>query len=115
MKKMTLEEVLAGMRDRDLLNIQEELLSGIVPTTGYAHGFCRKVNRMIDAGEMCINQSSYRRVYLPSLAKAVRKELARRYTLAVTVGVLQADAVLEATRPTSQFPGQISLALEVTT
>ena len=80
-KVMTLEQLLTKTSDGDLLDIQEELLSGVVPATGYAHDFCRKVNRMIDKGELCINPTTYRKVYLPTLAKSVQKELARRYTL----------------------------------
>ena len=79
-KVMTLEQLLTKTSDGDLLDIQEELLSGAVPATGYAHSFCRKVNRMIDKGELCINPTTYRKVYLPTLAKTVQKELARRYT-----------------------------------
>ena len=79
-KVMTLEQLLTKTSDGDLLDIQEELLSGIVPASGYAHSFCRKVNRMIDKGDLCINQTTYRKVYLPTLAKTVQKELARRYT-----------------------------------
>ena len=79
-KTMTLEQLLANTADGDLLDIQEELTSGVVPATGYAHSFCRKVNRMIDKGELCINPTAYRRVYLPTLAKAVQKEFANRYT-----------------------------------
>lgn len=75
----TLEALLANEDDGTLIDIQEELLSGIVPATGYAHGYCRKVNRMIDLGQLRINQTSYRKVYLPTLAKAVQKELAKRY------------------------------------
>ena len=80
---MTLANLLEREKDGTLIDIQEELLSGIVPATGYAHSYCRKVNHMIDAGELCINMTSYRKVYLPSLAKAVQKELARRYVLYV--------------------------------
>lgn len=78
--KLTLEVLLTKTADGELLDIQLELLSGLVPSTGYAHSFCRKVNRMIDQGELCINPTTYRKVYLPTLAKAVQKELARRYT-----------------------------------
>ena len=78
-KVMTLEQLLSKTDDGDLLDIQEELLSGVVPATGYAHSFCRNVNRMIDRGELCINPTTYRKVYLPTFAKAVQKELARRY------------------------------------
>lgn len=69
-KVMTLEQLLSKTDDGDLLNIQEELLSGVVPATGYAHSFCRNVNRMIDRGELCINPTTYRKVYLPTLAKS---------------------------------------------
>ena len=78
--KLTLEVLFTKTADNELLDIQLELLSGIVPSTGYAHSFCRKVNRMIDKGELCINPTTYRKVYLPTLAKAVQRELARRYT-----------------------------------
>lgn len=95
-RKKTLEELLTKTEDGELLDIQLELLSGIVPATGYAHGFCRKVNKMIDKGELCINPSSYRKVYLPTLAKAVQKELARRYTQALLNGVAEPDKELMA-------------------
>lgn len=76
---MTLEQLLTKEHDGTLLNIQLELKSAKVPATGYAHAYCRKVNRMIDAGSLCINPTTYRKVYLPTLAKAVQKELANRY------------------------------------
>lgn len=78
-KVMTLEQLLAKTSDGDLLDIQEELLSGVVPATGYAHSFCRTVNHMIDQGKLCINPTAYRKVYLPTLAKAVQREMAYRY------------------------------------
>lgn len=76
---MTLEQLLAKEEDSVLLDIQMELKSAIVPASGYSHKYCRKVNKMIDAGQLCINPTSYRKVYLPTLAKAVQKELANRY------------------------------------
>lgn len=84
----TLEQLLENTPDGELLDIQNELISAIVPATGYAHSFCRKVNRMIDRGDLCINPTTYRRVYLPTLAKAVQRELARRYTVALTNGII---------------------------
>lgn len=78
--KLTLEVLLKKTEDGVLLDIQTELISGIVPATGNAHKFCRKVNRMIDQGKLCISPTTYRKVYLPTLARAVQKELARRYT-----------------------------------
>lgn len=78
-KSLTLEALLTKTEDGVLLDIQLELMSGIVPASGQAHQFCRKVNRMIDKGELCINPTTYRKVYLPTLAKAVQKEMARRY------------------------------------
>lgn len=100
---MTLEELLSNTPDGTLLDIQEELISAVVPASGYAHTFCRKVNKMIDKGELCINPSTYRKVYLPTLAKAVQKELARRYTRALMYGT---------TKPDEDYQ-QLSLALEV--
>ena len=76
---MTLEQLLKKEKDGVLLDIQLELKSARVPSTGYTHSYCRKVNKMIDAGELCINPNTYRRVYLPTLARAVHKELANRY------------------------------------
>ena len=78
---MTLEVLLAKEEDGNLLDIFEEISSGIVPATGYTHSYIRKVNRMIDAGEMRINQTSYRKVYLPTFAKAIQKEMSKRYAL----------------------------------
>ena len=88
---MTLEKLLTKTPDSVLLDIQLELLSGIVPASGYAHSFCRKVNKMIDRGDLCINQTSYRKVYLPTLAKSVQKELARRYTVVLTTGTVEPE------------------------
>ena len=90
--KMTLEKLLTKMPDCDLLDMQQELLSGIVPATGYCHTFCRKVNRMIDQGKLCINQTTYRKVYLPTLAKSLQKELARRYVNSILAGTVEAES-----------------------
>lgn len=76
---MNLEQLLRKESDSVLMDIQLELQSEVMPATGYAHEYARKVNRMIDAGNLCINPTTYRRVYMPTLAKAVQKELARRY------------------------------------
>lgn len=76
---MNLEQLLHRETDGVLLDIQLELLEEVVPATGAAHSYCRKVNKMIDAGNLCINPTAHRRVYLPTLARAVQKELARRY------------------------------------
>ena len=86
---MTLEQLLEKTSDGDLMDIYNEIHIQVVPATGYAHEFCRKVNRMIDKGTMCINPTTYRKVYLPTLAKVVEKELARRYTAALMVGRLE--------------------------
>ncbi len=75
----TLEQLLKVTPDEELIDIQTEIMNAVVPATGYAHGFCRKVNKMIDKGTLCINPTTYRKVYLPTLVKAVQKELARRY------------------------------------
>lgn len=78
---MTLEALLSREEDGKLLDIYNEISQGIVPATGYTHSYIRKVNRMIDAGELCINQTSYRKVYLPTFARAIQKEMAKRYAL----------------------------------
>lgn len=83
---LTLEALLANTDDGTLLDIQEELIKGIVPATGYTHSFCRRINRMIDRGELRINPTTYRKVYLPTLAKAVQKELAGRYVRVLKYG-----------------------------
>ena len=90
-KIMTLEELLMHTPDGTLLDMQLELLRAVVPTTGATHNFRRKVNKMIDRGELCINPTTYRKVYLPSLAKAVQREMARRYTQALIHGVAEPD------------------------
>ena len=79
MGTMTLEHLLRKETDTELLGIYNELHTCVVPATGNAHAYCRKVNKMIDAGTLCINPTSYRKVYLPTIAKAVLKEMANRY------------------------------------
>lgn len=76
---MTLDQLLARTNDGELLDIQEELIKKVVPTKGYTHSFIRKVNNMIDDGDLCINESTYRKVYLPTFVRAVQKEMASRY------------------------------------
>ena len=85
----TLEQLLNKISDEELIDIHNEIVTAVVPATGYAHGFCRKVNRLIDKGDLCINPTTYRKVYLPTLVKAVQKELARRYVEKVLVGKLE--------------------------
>lgn len=79
MKKLTLTQLLAKLPDGDLLEVQEELMTGLVPATGATQSFRRKLNKMIDKGELCINPTTYRKIYLPTLAKAVQQEFAARY------------------------------------
>jgi len=85
----TLEQLLKVTPDEELIDIQTEITNAVVPATGFAHGFCRKVNKMIDKGTLCINPTTYRKVYLPTLVKAVQKELARRYVENVMVGKIE--------------------------
>ena len=85
MKRMTLEELLSREDDGVLLDIEAELVSSIVPATCYTHAYIRRVNAMINEGEMCINPTTYRKVYLPTFAKAVHKELARRWMKIITM------------------------------
>lgn len=75
----TIEKLVSSTDDGELLDIYTELESGKVPSTSYAHEFCRKVNRMIDSGEISVKSDGYRNIYLPSLRKLVYKEMAHRY------------------------------------
>lgn len=79
MRITTTEKLMNHLADCDLLDIYTELESGKVPSTSYAHDFCRRVNRMIDDGEISVKQDGFRHIYLPSLRKLVYKEMARRY------------------------------------
>ena len=81
MRTMTIEKLMGNTDDRELLDIYLELESGKVPSTSYAHDFCRKVNRMIDDGELSVKQEGFRHIYLPSLRKLLYKEMARRYAV----------------------------------
>lgn len=86
---MTLEQLIEKTSDGDLMDIHNEIYNQVVPATGYAHAFCRKVNKMIDQGTLCINPTTYRKVYLPTLVRVVEKELARRYVRAFMTGRLE--------------------------
>lgn len=79
MRATTLEKLLKYSDDKELLDIYNELESGKVPNTSYAHDFCRKVNRMVDDGELSVGDGGYRHIYLPTLRRALYKELASRY------------------------------------
>lgn len=79
MTRMTLEQMLATVEDSVLLDVYKELESCVVPATGYAHELCRKINKLIDRGDLCVRPGTYRRVYLPTLSKAVFSEMAARY------------------------------------
>lgn len=76
---MTFEQLLKNEEDSVLLDIYNELNSCVVPATGYAHAYCRKVNKMIDSGDLCTLPDKYRKVYLPTLSKMIFKEMSRRY------------------------------------
>lgn len=97
-KRLTLEELLKVTPDGVLLDMELELLESVVPATGATQNFRRRVNRMIDRGELCINPTTYRKLYLPTLAKAIQKEMARRYTQALIKGVAEPDADYEQLR-----------------
>lgn len=92
MRITSIEKLMNSVDDGELLDIYTELESGKVPSTSYAHDFCRKVNRMIDDGELSVKQDGFRHIYLPSLRKLVFKEMARRYA-----------AVLQYTKPTPGY------------
>lgn len=79
MRITSLKRLMNNTSDQELLDIYNELESGKVPSTSYAHDFCRKINRMIDDGELSVKADGFRHIYLPSLRKLVYKEMARRY------------------------------------
>ena len=79
MHTTTIEKLVKCLSDGDLLDIYLELEDGKVPATGYAHDFCRKINRMIDDGELSAKADGFRHIYLPSLRKLVYKEMSSRY------------------------------------
>ena len=79
MRTMTIEKFMSYTEDAELLDVYLELASGKVPSTSYAHDFCRKINKMIDDGDMAVNENGFRHIYLPSLRKLVYKEMASRY------------------------------------
>lgn len=79
MRITSLKRLMNNTSDQELLDIYNELESGKIPSTSYAHEFCRKVNRMIDDGDLCVKTDGFRHIYLPSLRKLVYKEMARRY------------------------------------
>ena len=84
----TLEQLIHKTSSGELIDIFQELESGVVPKDGCSHRFCNKVNHLIDKGQMCINPTSYRKVYLPTLSKVIQKELARRFVDNLLNGVL---------------------------
>lgn len=75
---LTLEQVLQNVSDYSLIEMFLSIKCGIVPATSTVRKFCRKINKLIDEGKVCIGPS-YRKIYLPTLAKAINAELARRY------------------------------------
>lgn len=79
MRTMTLEELLMKEDTGTILDIYNELESQVIPATGYAHAYCRKVNKMIDEGRLCTLPDRYRKVYLPTISKMIFKEMSRRY------------------------------------
>lgn len=78
-KPMTVQMLLSKAPDEKILDMYDELEAGVVPTTSACREMMRRMNRMIDQGTLCINPSTYRKVYLPSLAKLVYAEMAKRY------------------------------------
>ena len=78
-KAMTVQQLLAKAPDERILEMYEELESGVVPTTSACRRMIKHANRMIDRGTLCINPTTYRKIYLPSMAKFVYAEMAARY------------------------------------
>lgn len=78
-KTMTVQQLLAKAPDEKIMEMYEELECGVVPTTSACRKMIRQINRLIDKGTLCINPSTYRKVYLPSLVRLVYAEMATRY------------------------------------
>lgn len=78
-KTMTVQQLLAKAPDEKIMEMYEELECGVVPTTSACRKMIKQVNRLIDQGTLCINPSTYRKIYLPSLARLVYAEMAMRY------------------------------------
>lgn len=78
-RTMTVQQLLAKAPDEKIMEMYEELEAGVVPTTSACRMMIKRINRMIDQGTLCINPSTYRKIYLPSLAKLVYAEMAKRY------------------------------------
>lgn len=79
MRITSLEKLMNNTSDQELLDVYVELESGKVPSTSYAHDFCRKINKMIDDGKLSVKADGFRHIYLPSLRKLAYKEMARRW------------------------------------
>lgn len=80
MRITSIEKLMNSLSDGELLDIYLELADGKVPSTSYAHDFCRKVNKMVDEGKLSVKTEGFRHIYLPSLRKLVYKEMAIRYS-----------------------------------
>lgn len=78
-KTMTVQQLLAKAPDEKIMEMYEELECSVVPTTSACRKMLKQVNRMIDQGTLCINPNTYRKIYLPSLARLVYAEMAMRY------------------------------------
>lgn len=78
-KVMTLEQLLSKAPTDRLLVMYEELTTNIIPNTCECKETVSRVNRLIDQGRMCINESNYRHVYVPSFQKALFREMANRF------------------------------------
>lgn len=77
-RALTLAQKLSLEDDKTLFAIFGEIHSGVVPMNGNAHEYCRQFNLRVDRGDACINTTTYRHVYLPTLTKAVMFEISAR-------------------------------------
>lgn len=83
---MTLEELMSKTTDGELLDIYLEIYNRVVPNDGYAQKFRRKVNKLIDSGDLCLYRNGHRNLYMPTFTKAVEQEMARRYMSLIILG-----------------------------
>ncbi len=96
MNRPTVDKLMAKIDSHIMLGIFDELNEGVVPSSGLARTLVRDINHMIDSGTLCIDRHTYRKLYLPTLAKAVQKEMARRYAVALHDHTIQSKQTLSA-------------------
>jgi hypothetical protein len=79
---------LKSLPEKQLIEMASEIRSGYAPANGPTKKFNKLINRKIDNGEVAINPTQYRRIYLPTLSKLILAECTDRYLHAWLIGKL---------------------------